>query len=98
MKKILSMIMLCVISIMCFGENYYWEKVKLTSSEYHKDGEYIICYETPGNKIKVFQNFMTQAITINKTNDSNEKKRKSRRLTSTLFLLSVFFYYLKNMI
>ena len=71
MKKILVALMLCMVSIMGFGESYYWEKKVLpTVNDFHPDGDYIICYETADGKVKIFKDFTTQALTVSKVNDS----------------------------
>lgn len=71
MKKIFMTIALCLMcAVNIFSENYYWRKVDLISTEYHPDGNYLICFDTPGGKVKVFKNFNSTVLTCNKLTDT----------------------------
>ena len=64
----IALCLVCAVNV--FSENYYWQKVDLIATEYHSDGEYLICFDAPGGKVKVFKNFNCPVLTYDKLTDS----------------------------
>ena len=68
MKKIL-LFLFVLFSISIFAEQQTYQRVEFPVHTNLTDGMYIICYEAT-SKVKVFQNFDDNAISINRLNDS----------------------------